>query len=156
MEVTLPADAGTTKPRPGRTGLWLNKVSGFSYLCLGDLAFFDATGADPDPLGLAVYQCLDSLQIHAPLAAGDVVGVRDIVTELRAFPADIAYLCHDLAPNLGVSRSRGIDSYTPLTAYRISIIPGSGGDDQTDPQPGIPAKVNAPIMPHGRHFLHQK
>ena len=96
MEVTLPADAGTTKPRPGRTGLWLNKVSGFSYLCLGDLAFFDATGADPDPLGVAVYQRLDCLQIHAAAPPGNVVGVRDVVAELRAFAAKITFLCHDL------------------------------------------------------------
>ena len=94
---------------------------------LGDLAFFDATGADPDPLGLAVHQRLDSLQIHAPAPPCDVVGVRDIVAELRAFPAEIAYLCHDLAPNLGVSRWRGIGRYSPPAASRIFIIPGIGG-----------------------------
>ena len=73
---------------------------------LGDFAFLDATGADPDPLGLAVHQRLDRLQIYAPAPPRDVVGVRDIVAELRAFPADITYLCHDLAPNSGDLRQR--------------------------------------------------
>jgi hypothetical protein len=51
---------------------------------------------------VAIDQRLHRLQINAPMPTGDVVGVRDVVTKLRAFPADIAYLCHDFAPNFGV------------------------------------------------------
>src|SRR5580700_10674207 len=85
-------------------------------LRLGDLAALDAAGADADALGCAVDQGLDSLQIDVPAAARNVVRVRDVVTELRAFAANIAYLCHDFTPNLcfrdgpdqspGVSRER--------------------------------------------------
>jgi hypothetical protein len=32
--------------------------------------------------------------------------VRDVVTELRAFAANVAYLCHDFTPNLCVSCCR--------------------------------------------------
>jgi len=76
-------------------------------LCLGDLAVFDAAGADPDALGVTVDERFDCLQIYTPAAAGDVVRVRNVVAELRTFPADVAYLCHDFAPNLGVSCRRG-------------------------------------------------
>jgi hypothetical protein len=34
------------------------------------------------------------------------VRVRDVVPELRAFAANVAYLCHDFAPNFGVSCCR--------------------------------------------------
>jgi len=76
-------------------------------LGLGDLAALDAAGADPDPLRIPVDQRFDRLQIHAPAAPGDVVRMRDVIAELRTFPADVAYLCHDVAPDFGVSRRRG-------------------------------------------------
>ena len=72
-------------------------------LCLGDFAALDATGADPDPLGVPVDQRLHSLKIDAPAAAGHVVRVRDVIAKLRTFAANVAYLCHDVAPNLCVS-----------------------------------------------------
>jgi hypothetical protein len=117
----LPALQSTTKPRPKWTGFccqlefpFLRRRSTLQRiraappapLRLGDLAALDAACADPDPLRLAVYQRLDSLQVHIPPPPGDVVGVRNIVTVLRAFPADVAYLCHDFAPNFGLSRRR--------------------------------------------------
>jgi hypothetical protein len=75
------------------------------------------------------------------------VGVRDIIAELRAFPADVAYLCHCFAPNFGLSRRRNQSPssrhfkcaqsgsvqqssqrdairHTPPAACRISIIHG--------------------------------
>ena len=76
-------------------------------LCLGDLAALDAAGADADALGSAVDQGLDGLQIDVPAPAGDVVRVGDVVTELRAFAANIAYLCHDFAPNVFLFRAAG-------------------------------------------------
>lgn len=95
-------------------------------LCLGDFAALDATGADAQLFGLAVYQRLDCLQIHVPGPPRDVVGVRDIIAKPRAFPADIAYLCHDLAPNSNVSRSPYKGRHTSTLAYRIFIITGTG------------------------------
>jgi hypothetical protein len=35
------------------------------------------------------------------------VGVRDVVAVLRAFPANVAYLCHDVTPDFDLSRGRG-------------------------------------------------
>jgi hypothetical protein len=35
------------------------------------------------------------------------VRMRDVVAELRAFPANIAYLCHDFAPNSTCIRAAG-------------------------------------------------
>jgi hypothetical protein len=55
------------------------------------------------------------------------VGVRDIIAELRAFPAYIAYLCHDLAPNSGLSRWPEMERQPSPEACRIFIIPASGG-----------------------------
>ena len=115
---------------------------------LGDLAALDAACTHPDPLGVAVHQRLHCLQIHAPAPPCDVVGVRDVVAELRAFPADVAYLCHCFAPNFGLSRRRDQSPsschlrcaqsgsvqqssqrdairHTPPAACRIFIIPGT-------------------------------
>jgi hypothetical protein len=49
-----------------------------------------------------------------------VVGMRDVIAELRAFPADIAYLCHDFAPNFGVSCRRDLP---PSSAGDIALNP---------------------------------
>jgi hypothetical protein len=63
-------------------------------LSLGDFAALDAVGADADALGGSVDQCVDGLEIWAPAAPCDVVGVRDVIAELRPFAANVAYLCH--------------------------------------------------------------
>ena len=65
-------------------------------LALYDFAGLDAAGADAHTLADAVRGGLDGLQIDVPAAAGGVVGVRDVVAELRAFAAKITFLCHDL------------------------------------------------------------
>ena len=65
----------------------------------GDFSALDAACANADALGLAVDQCLDCLQIDVPAPLGDVVRVRNVVTELRAFAANVAYLCHRSTPN---------------------------------------------------------
>jgi len=70
-------------------------------LALDDLAGLDAAGADAHALAGAVHLGLYRLQIDVPAAAGGVVGVRDVVAELRAFAAKITFLCHDcVAPIL--------------------------------------------------------
>ena len=59
-------------------------------------AGLDAAGADANALASAVDLGLDGLEVHVPAAAGGVVGVRDVVAELRAFAAKITFVCHDL------------------------------------------------------------
>jgi hypothetical protein len=61
-----------------------------------DFAGFDAAGADANALASAFDLGLDGLQIHVPAATGGVVGVRDVVAELRAFAAEITFVCHNL------------------------------------------------------------
>ena len=64
-------------------------------LAFDDFAGLDAAGADADALASAVDLGFDGLEVHVPAAAGGVVGVRDVVAELRAFAAKITFLCHD-------------------------------------------------------------
>jgi hypothetical protein len=64
-------------------------------LALYDFAGLDAAGADAHALADAVGDGLHRLQVDVPATAGGVVGVRDVVTELRAFAAKITFLCHD-------------------------------------------------------------
>jgi hypothetical protein len=49
------------------------------------------------------------------------VRVRDVVAELRTFPANIAYMCHDFAPN--PSRFRAAGFCRPLQAPPSSLKP---------------------------------
>jgi hypothetical protein len=70
-------------------------VAGIRELCLFDLAALDAAGADAQALGSAIDLCLHRAEIDVPAPLGDVVRVRDVITELRAFAADIANLSHD-------------------------------------------------------------
>jgi hypothetical protein len=65
-----------------------------AMLGLGDFAALDAVGADADALGGSVDQGVDSLQVWVPATPGYVVRVRDVIAELRAFAANVAYLCH--------------------------------------------------------------
>lgn len=73
-------------------GLSVSEASG---LALYDLAGLDAAGADAYALAGAVDDGLDGLQVHVPATARGVVGVRDVVTELRSLAAKFTYLCHD-------------------------------------------------------------
>ena len=56
------------------------------HLCLDDLACLDAAGADANPLGATLDLGLDRTQVDVPTAPGDVVGVRDIVSECGPLP----------------------------------------------------------------------
>jgi hypothetical protein len=70
-------------------------------LAFDDFAGLDAAGADAHTLADTVYDGLDGLQVYVPATAGGVVGVGDVVSELRAFAAEIALGCHDgIAPIL--------------------------------------------------------
>jgi hypothetical protein len=75
---------------------WGDLLLSFPSLAFDDFAGLDAAGADADALASAVDLGLDGLEVHVPAAAGGVVGVRDVVAELRAFAAKITFVCHDL------------------------------------------------------------
>ena len=74
----------------------------FGVLCLtlNDFAGFDAASADAHALAYPVHLGLDGLQVDVPAAAGGVVGVGDVIAELRAFAAEITFSCHDYCSNL--------------------------------------------------------
>jgi hypothetical protein len=82
--------------RPGY--LKMQKTAERKPLGFDDLAALDAAGADTQLLCSTVDLCLYRAQVHVPAAAGNVVCVRDVITELRALAADFTDLCHDKAP----------------------------------------------------------
>ena len=65
-------------------------------LTFDDFAGLDAAGADADTLASAGDLSLDGLKVHVPATPGSVVGMRDVVAELRAFAAKITFVRHDL------------------------------------------------------------
>ena len=84
------------KPQPASTRLG-RPVSGFGWgLALDDFAGLDAAGADANALASAGDLGFDGLEVDVPAAPGGVVGVRDVVAELRAFAAKITFVGHDL------------------------------------------------------------
>ena len=84
------------KPQPATTRLG-RPVSGVGRgLAFDDFAGLDAASADADALASAGDLGFDGLKVHVPATPGGVVGVRDIVAELRAFAAKITFVCHDL------------------------------------------------------------
>ena len=64
-------------------------------LALEDFAGLDAGRANANALANTVHNSLDRLQVWVPATARDVVRVRDVISELRTFAANITYLCHD-------------------------------------------------------------
>jgi hypothetical protein len=65
-----------------------------SELRFNDLAGFDAAGADANPFVSAIHLSLDRPKIHIPAALGYIVRVRNLVSELWTFTADLANLSH--------------------------------------------------------------
>jgi hypothetical protein len=86
-------------PSHGQRG-WGNYFPRVGSLAFDDFAGLDAAGADAHTLAYTVHLGLDGLQIDVPAAPSGVVGVRDVVTELRAFAAKIAFCCHGDSPIL--------------------------------------------------------
>jgi hypothetical protein len=84
------------KPQPATTRLGSFLLSFVKSLTFDDFAGLDAAGADANALASAVDFGFDGLEVDVPAATGGVVGVRDVVTELRAFAAEITFVCHDL------------------------------------------------------------
>ena len=65
-------------------------------LAFDDFSGLDAASADADTLAAAIELGLDRLKVDVPAATGGVVRVGDIVSELRAFAAEITFVCHNL------------------------------------------------------------
>jgi hypothetical protein len=84
------------KPQPAGTRLGRPVLLSFVKLAFDDFAGLDAAGADADALAAAISLGFDWLEVYVPATPGGVVGVRDIVAELRAFAAKITFLCHNL------------------------------------------------------------
>jgi hypothetical protein len=68
----------------------------FEALGFDDLAGLDAAGAHANALAGSLNDSLHRLQVHVPTPTGGVVGVGDVVAELRAFAAEITFLRHVL------------------------------------------------------------
>src|ERR1035441_3966383 len=81
-------------PSAGASGL--DKVFGLS--CLDDFARLDARRAHANTLVRPFNLGLHRAQVDVPAPACGVVGVGDIVTELRPFAAKITFGCHGDAP----------------------------------------------------------
>ena len=107
------------------------KRSGF-----GDLAALDAACADANPLRGTIHEGFDGLKIYIPAAPRNVVRVRDIVAKLRAFAANITYLCHYIAPNLyGFMLPEPLRSdFEPLLGHFGSSATTRGAERHTAPR----------------------
>ena len=84
------------KPQPATTRLGRPVSEVWLGLSFDEFAGFDAAGADAHALAAAVDLGLDGLEVHVPAPTGGVMGVGDVVAELRAFAAEITFVCHDL------------------------------------------------------------
>jgi hypothetical protein len=62
---------------------------------LDDFARFDAPGAHANALAAPWHLGLDGTKIDIPAPLGNIVRMRDLVTELRTLAADFANLSHD-------------------------------------------------------------
>jgi hypothetical protein len=73
------------------------------------LSFLDfpasqAGRANADTLARALpHFGVDWAQIDVPSPLGHIVGVADVVSKLRPFAADLAYLCHDCSELILIS-----------------------------------------------------
>ena len=63
-------------------------------LRFNDFTAAQAGRADADTLGRGAYPGVDRAQVYVPAPLGHVVGVADIVPELRPFAAEITDMCH--------------------------------------------------------------
>jgi len=73
--------------------------AGTSRLCFNDFSAAQAGSADADTLGGGADFGVNRAQVDVPAPLGHVVGVADIVAELRPLAADITNMCHETAPD---------------------------------------------------------
>ena len=83
------------KPQPAAMRLVRLVSRGILSLTFDDLAGLDAAGADAHALADAINDSLDGLQVYIPATTGRVVGVGDVVAELRSLAAEFTFLSHD-------------------------------------------------------------
>ena len=114
---------------PPEDGVWVGPriqveeppIRAAKRLRLGDFAALYAAGAYANALCRAIDQGLHRLQVHVPAPTRHVVRVRDVIAKLRAFAANIAYLCHCSTPNLVCivppQPLSGVPSATPSPAH---------------------------------------
>ena len=69
--------------------------AGAPQLRLDYLTRFNAPGADPNPFAAARDLSLNRTKIDIPAPLGNIVRMRDLVTELRTFAAEFANLSHN-------------------------------------------------------------
>ena len=106
-------------------------------LRLDDFAGLDATGADAQLLvGGGANLDLDGTQIDIPAPTGDVVRVRYVIAELRAFAADFANLSHDSLQKTWVFRP---DAPEPDRWPRLCVVPRDLVEAQGDTDRRMPA-----------------
>ena len=101
-------------------------------LCLLDLTALDAGRADPQTLGCAIDFCLHGAEVDVPTPLGDIVRVRDVITKLRAFAADITNLSHDSLQNPELSRN----PEPAVTAFIAMCEEGGRASRQNDAHTG--------------------
>ena len=79
---------------------------GVEQLGLHDLTAAQAGGADADALGRALDFGADGTEIDVPAALRHVVGVADVVAELRPLAADVTNLSHNRNPSIAECKPR--------------------------------------------------
>src|ERR1700736_1999755 len=97
-------------------------------LRFGDFAAAQAGGADADPSGSGAHLGVHRSQVHIPTPFGDVVGVADIISELRPLAADLTYLCHSLLQvSSELDTRRVILTESPSLDQSLCGVGGVGG-----------------------------
>jgi hypothetical protein len=64
-------------------------------LSLDDLTRLDTPRANTDPLSAAGHFSLHGTKVDIPAPLGNIVRMRDLISELRTLAADCANLSHD-------------------------------------------------------------
>ena len=86
-----------TKLHKGNPNQWNHLRVPLKALSFGDFPASQAGSADADAFGGALHLGTNGPQIDVPAPPADIVGVTDIVSELRPLAAHITYLCHDFS-----------------------------------------------------------
>jgi hypothetical protein len=68
--------------------------SWLTILSFSDFSAAQARSADADTFGGALHLGANRTQINVPSPPADIVGVTDVIPELRPLAAYITYLCH--------------------------------------------------------------
>ena len=113
------------------TGLPFVVVPTIRLLSFYNLAVFDAARTNLHTLRHAAYKRSYRLKIRVPATTCNVVRVRDIVAELRAFAAKITYVCHNFTPELNLMSLRTPRSHLQARAKLRGVVGTSGFEPET-------------------------